>query len=47
VPTIQAAFGGLALERGLAGGDLILAAAVLAIVLCAPIGAAVLGRQSP
>jgi len=45
--TIQAAFGGLALERGLAGGDLILAAAVLAIVLCAPIGAAVLGRQSP
>ena len=45
--TIQAAFGGLALDRGLAGGELILAAAVLAIVLCAPLGATALGRARP
>ena len=36
--TIQAAFGSLALDRGLAEGDLILTAAVLSIVLCAPVG---------
>jgi NhaP-type Na+/H+ or K+/H+ antiporter len=44
--TIQAAFGGLALERGLAEGELIQTAAVLAIVLCAPLGATLLGRAS-
>lgn len=37
--TIQVAFGGLALDRGLAEGELILTAAVLAVVLCAPLGA--------
>ncbi len=36
--TIQAAFGSLALDRGLAGGELVMAAAVLSIVLCAPLG---------
>ncbi len=36
--TIQAAFGSLALDRGLVEGDRILAAAVLSIVICAPIG---------
>ncbi len=43
--TIQAAFGGLALDRGLAEGDLILSASVLAIVLCAPLGAMALGAH--
>jgi solute carrier family 9B (sodium/hydrogen exchanger), member 1/2 len=42
--TIQAAVGGLALDRGLPEGDLILNAAVLAIVICAPIGVVALGR---
>ncbi len=37
--TIQVAFGGLALDRGLAQGELILTAAVLAVVICAPVGA--------
>jgi solute carrier family 9B (sodium/hydrogen exchanger), member 1/2 len=37
--TIQVAFGGLALDRGLAEGELILTGAVLAVVLCAPVGA--------
>jgi len=36
--TIQAAFGSLALDQGLAEGHLVLAGAVLAIVICAPLG---------
>ena len=40
--TIQAAFGALALDRGLESGSLILTFAVLAIVLTAPLGAVTL-----
>lgn len=36
--TVQAALGGVALSRGIAGGEAILALAVLAIVLTAPLG---------
>ncbi|MFO8041931.1 MAG: cation:proton antiporter [Alkalispirochaeta sp.] len=36
--TVQAALGGVALSRGIAGGEEILALAVLAIVLTAPLG---------
>lgn len=42
--TIQAAFAGLALDRGLEGGELILTAGVLAIVITAPLGAITLHR---
>ncbi len=42
--TIQAAFGSLALDRGLPEGGVILTAAVLSIVLCAPVGAVALQR---
>ena len=37
--TVQAAIGGLALEAGLASGELILTAAVTAILVTAPLGA--------
>ena len=37
--TVQAAIGGLPLAMGLACGDTVLTAAVLAIVLTAPLGA--------
>jgi Kef-type K+ transport system membrane component KefB len=36
--TIQAAFGGAALDQGMAEGNVILAGAILSIVLCAPVG---------
>lgn len=42
--TIQAAFAGLPLDRGLAQGDLLMSAAVLAIVLTAPLGSLALTR---
>lgn len=42
--TIQAAFGSMALDRGLPEGGVILTAAVLSIVLCAPVGAVALQR---
>lgn len=44
--TIQAAFAALPLDRGLADGDLILSAAVLAIVITAPIGVITLHQSS-
>ena len=42
--TIQAAFGAWALDRGLAEGQLILVAAVVAVALTAPIGAITLSK---
>jgi NhaP-type Na+/H+ or K+/H+ antiporter len=42
--TIQAAFAGLALDRGLAEGALILSAGVLAVVILAPLGSLALSR---
>jgi len=42
--TIQAAFAALPLDRGLAGGELILTTAVVAIVLTAPVGIVALHR---
>lgn len=42
--TIQAAFAGLALDRGVAGGDIVLGVGVLAIVLTAPVGVIALNR---
>ena len=42
--TIQAAFAGLALDRGLAEGALILSAGVLAVVILAPLGSFALQR---
>lgn len=38
--TVQAAIGGLPLEMGLACGDIVLTVAVLAILITAPLGAA-------
>ena len=40
--TVQAAIGGIPLSMGLACGDTVLTAAVLAIVLTAPLGAFVM-----
>lgn len=45
--TIQAAFAGLALDRGLPEGQLVLSAGVLAIVVTAPLGVMLLHRVTP
>jgi len=45
--TIQAAFAGLALDHGLADGQLILSIGVLAIVLCAPVGVSAMAARNP
>ena len=37
--TVQAAIGAIPLQRGLPGGEMILTAAVLAILITAPVGA--------
>lgn len=42
--TIQAAFGSMALDAGLASGHVILSVAILAIVICAPLGVVGLHR---
>jgi len=42
--TIQAAFGSMALDAGLASGDVIVTVAILSIVICAPLGVVGLHR---
>lgn len=45
--TVQAAIGGVALERGLVGGEVILAVAVLSILITAPVGAILVKMFGP
>lgn len=45
--TVQAAVGGLPLAMGVAGGEVILAVAVLSIILTAPLGAAAIPLAAP
>jgi len=45
--TVQAAIGAIPLERGLAHGELILAIAVLAILITAPVGAIAINYAAP
>lgn len=45
--TVQAAVGGLPLAMGVAGGEVILAIAVLSIILTAPLGAATIPLAAP
>ena len=43
--TVQAAIGGIPLSLGLGCGDMVLTAAVLAIILTAPLGAFAIDRS--